>query len=95
MMTTPEPTRQAVPRPTRQAVPRHRDTTEASRSMWAAIRRIDQPAFNPVEISTRSETVNILRAMPGPLHQPVLLRRYDTAGSMDAKGSSVTLHQLL
>ncbi len=34
--------------------------------MCRAIARIDQPAFNPVEMSAQSATVNILRATPDP-----------------------------
>jgi len=44
-----------------------RDTTDAHRSMCAAIARIDYPAFSPEAISTRSPTVNILRT-----HNPLL-----------------------
>lgn len=59
--------------------------------MCPAIRVIVQPAFNPVEISTRSEAVNILRVpattrtLPAAHRQdqsdPPLLRRYDLTGS--------------
>ena len=44
-----------------------RETTDAHRSMCAAIARIDHPAFSPEAISTRSPTVNILRT-----HNPLL-----------------------
>jgi hypothetical protein len=44
-----------------------RDTTDGARPICRAIPRSDQPAFNPVEISARSPTVNILRpATPHP-----------------------------
>ena len=47
--------------------------------MCDAIARIDQPAFNPEAISTRSPTVSILRITRPVTPPPVLLRRYDTA----------------
>src|SRR5665648_794721 len=46
-----------------------RETTDAHRSMCAAIARIDQPALSPVAISTRSATVNILRTHNPPPDQ--------------------------
>jgi len=46
-----------------------RETTDADRSIWAAITRIDHPTLNPRAISTRSATVNILRTSNPRRHQ--------------------------
>ena len=56
--------------------------------MCPAIRVIVQPAFNPVEISTRSEAVNILRvpAMARP-SQPPTDRTSQTRRCFDAMTS--------
>jgi hypothetical protein len=43
-----------------------RETTDGERSMWPAMTLIDDPAFNPCAISTRSATVNILRTSNPP-----------------------------
>jgi hypothetical protein len=76
-----------------------RDTTDGARPIDAAIARTDHPAFQPVEISTRSDIDNNRRATRNPLiTTPLLLRRYDTAehrGALEAAGEASDIDRRL